>query len=357
MPAPRIRSSLTLAGLLCSGAVLAAQTSRHVVAGADVAIYNLVGTLRLEGGTGSDVTVDVTRGGAEAGDLKIETGPIRGRQTLRVIYPAGDIIYGDAGDFWGSTELRVREDGTFGDDERSHGWRGEDGDRVRIKGRGRGVEAFADLRVSLPPGKRIALYLAVGKAIVSNVDGDIVVDVSAASITADKTRGTLTLDTGSGDIRLTDAQGDVNLDTGSGSVSVTTARGSRLNIDTGSGDVTATDVDVQDLSIDTGSGSVGLGRAKAPSITIDTGSGNVDVTLLADVESLDIDTGSGEVTLSVPEGLGAGIDIDTGSGGIDLGFPVQVRRLERDHVTGQIGDGRGRITIETGSGDVRLLRS
>ena len=36
---------------------------------------------------------------------------------------------------------------------------------------------------------------------------------------------------------------------------------------------------------------------------------------------------------------------------------LQVTRHSRDHVVGQIGDGTGRVAIETGSGDVRLLKS
>jgi hypothetical protein len=52
------------------------------------------------------------------------------------------------------------------------------------------------------------------------------------------------------------------------------------------------------------------------------------------------------------------VDIETGSGGIDLGgVPVTVTRMENDHLTGKIGDGRGRMKIETGSGGVRLVRS
>jgi hypothetical protein len=31
--------------------------------------------------------------------------------------------------------------------------------------------------------------------------------------------------------------------------------------------------------------------------------------------------------------------------------------MENDHLVGKIGDGRGRMKIETGSGEVRLVRS
>jgi hypothetical protein len=35
---------------------------------------------------------------------------------------------------------------------------------------------------------------------------------------------------------------------------------------------------------------------------------------------------------------------------------VQVTRFEQRHMVGKIGDGRGRIRIESGSGHVRLLK-
>jgi len=68
--------------------VLIAQTpERRTIPGNDVAVYNIAGVMRVEGGSGSDVSVEVTRGGADASKLTIQTGPVRGRETLRVIYP------------------------------------------------------------------------------------------------------------------------------------------------------------------------------------------------------------------------------------------------------------------------------
>ncbi len=300
----------------------AQQPERRTLAGGHVAIYNLAGVVRLERGTGSDVVVELTRGG-----------------------PA---------------TLRVRDDGTFNDQEdRGRGGRWSDeGRRVRIAGSGGGLEAHADVRVAIPAGKRVELYLAVGQAFASNVDSDLRVDVAAANVTADHMKGSLLVDTGSGDVRLSGAEGDVSLDTGSGNVTVSGVTGPEVKLATGSGNVTAERVATDVLMIDTGSGDVAASFVRAGDVKIDTGSGNVRLDLLTDLQVLDVDTGSGDVTINVPADMGAEVDIETGSGDIDLqNVTVRTTRLERDHLTGEIGDGKGRIRIETGSGGVRLVRA
>lgn len=351
----RRRLPLALAGLVLA-APLAARTLRaqqpeHYALGGDsVAIYDLAGRVRLEAGAGSEVTVEVVRGGSDAARLEVRSGAVRGVPALRVIYPADAIVYPMAGR--SSTELRVADDGTFGngaDRDGSH--------RVRIRGSGQGLEAHADLLVSVPRGQRLALHLAVGDITVANVDGTLLVDASSGDVTASGTRGTLRLDTGSGDVRVTDAEGSVDLDTGSGSVRVDGVHGSLLRLDTGSGDVTGRDVQVARLDADVGSGGLRIDGLRAPRVSVDAGSGPTELGFLDDVDSLAIDAGSGGVTLHFPSTLGAMVDIDTGSGGIDLDFPVSVTKWERTSLHGRIGDGRGRIVIDAGSGGVRLLRS
>ena len=351
---PGMRGMMGAAALLVLPAISAAQTpERRTLSGNDVAVYNIAGIMRVEGGTGSEVAVEVTRGGSDASRLQLQTGAIRGRETLRVIYPDQRIVYrqGDSDRWRGRTTLHVDDDGTFGDD------RSDNGRRVDVVSSGDGLDARADIRVIVPRGKRVSVYLGVGEAKIENVEGDLYVDVSSAPVTSTHTRGKLSLDTGSGEVRVTDAQGEVDLDTGSGSVEVTNVRGPFLKMDTGSGRVRASDVVVDELEMDTGSGSVRLGQVQSKRIKLDSGSGSVELDLRSDVESVHIESGSGGVTLGIPESLGASIRIDTGSGGIDTDIPVQVKRTERNYLSGTIGDGKGEITIETGSGGVRLRRS
>jgi lia operon protein LiaG len=350
---------LSLALLVAASGLRAQAPERFPLPGDAVAIYNLAGFLRVEAGSGADVIVELTRGGRDAAKLKIETGTLRDRNALRVIYPDDEIYYAGEGGYGNST-LEVRDDGTFGDDgdhpRGGRGWGG--GHRVRISSRGDGLDAHADLRVLVPAGKRVAVHLAVGRATISNVNGTLFVDVSSANVSATGTKGSLTIDAGSGNVDVSDAQGDVNLDTGSGDISLNGVTGGNVSLDTGSGNATGGRIQADVLSVDTGSGDVEFATVSSPDVKIDTGSGNVRLTLDGKLRALDVDTGSGDVTLNVPATLGGDIYIDTGSGGIDLGgLTVQVTKLEKDHVEGRIGTGTGHYKIETGSGEVRLVKS
>jgi lia operon protein LiaG len=333
-------------------AALGAQTEHRTISGDRVAVYNLAGTLRLQGGAGSQVSVDITRRGKDAAQLKVASGDVRGFNALRVVYPGDRIVYPEMRR--GRTQLRVNADGTFDDNE--GGWFNRR-DQVEIRGDGSGLEAWADIVVSIPRGQRIAVHWGVGQATVSNVDGDVRVSVAAASVTSEHTRGRLNLDTGSGSVSVTDAQGDVTLDTGSGGLSLDGVRGESLLMDTGSGSIKGTNVDVRTLKADVGSGGLEIEHIKVRQVTVDAGSGGVELQFDSTVDDVKAESGSGGVTLRVPSTQTGDVDIETGSGGISTDFSVSTTHVRRNHLTGRIGEGSARIRIEAGSGTVRLLKN
>ena len=333
---------------------------RYTIDDDAVAIYNLVGAVRVEPGEGG-VAVQVTRAGSDAARLRVAQGDIDGRATLRVLYPE-DRISSGSGSRGSSTTLRVREDGTFGDTDGEHehgrhhhrdGW--NEGRKVTIASGG-GLDARADLVVRVPRGHRVAIYLAVGSVAVTNVEGDLTLDTHEAEVTANGVKGALSIDVGSGSVRATQIDGDLSVDTGSGSVEVSRGRGRSLSIDTGSGDVTGSDLEAGELSVDTGSGSIRLAGVTAPELSFETGSGGVTAELRRDVASLHVETGSGDIAIRAPASLGAEVEIETSSGDIETDFPLQITQHARDHMVGTIGDGKGTIAIETGSGGIRLLK-
>src|SRR5665811_2547356 len=91
-------TTMTMRGVVLSAvAVLApmlvAAQETHRVSGADVSVYNLAGKVEVVRGSGQDVVVKITRGGADAARLEVLTGEIDGRSTLRVVYPDDQVSY------------------------------------------------------------------------------------------------------------------------------------------------------------------------------------------------------------------------------------------------------------------------
>jgi len=350
--ASAIPGTLWLVFVLAGTATSATAAERYTVRGASVAIYDLVGRIDAEAGAGTDIVVEVTRGGADAAQLRVEQGEIGDWQTLRVVFPGNRVSYrGDA--FWG-TDMRVGDDGRFSDGSLV----GDEGGRhkVQISGRSGGLEARADVRVQVPKGQKLALFLGVGSLSITNVEGDLKVDVASADATVRGTRGALDIDSGSGTIKVSDASGAIKLDTGSGSTTVRGIRGGRLSLDTGSGGLTVVDAAVDVLNADSGSGTVEIQDLAAQEISLDSGSGSVRMSLLgSSPRSIEIDSGSGGVTLSVPESLDASFELEAGSGDIDILVPHQLTDRSHDHMSGRFGAGKGHIHIDCGSGGVRIV--
>lgn len=322
---------LALAGLIPS--MLSAQqaSGSYQLDGGRYAVYNLAGSIRVSAATGRQLVVDVKTEGADASSLRVATGQIRDRATLRVIYPGDRVVFPGLGAH-GETSLTVRDDGTFNDGDGR-------GRRVSINGSGAGTRASATLDVAVPAGSELAVYLAAGAVTVRNVNGNLEVDVASASVDVDGLTG------------------DFSLDAGSASTRLARVRGGAVSLDVGSGDVTATGVTATQLSLDAGSGEVTLDGLSVPDLSLDTGSGDINLTLTSDVRRLSLDSGSGDVTIYAPASLGARLSAEAGSGDLDVRFPMTrtVSDDDEDELHGVIGDGRGEITIDSGSGDVRLI--
>lgn len=339
-------AGLGVAGLLFGAGAAVAQ-ERYSVPGNDVAIYNLVGEYQVVAGSGSDVTVEITRGGDDAARLTVATGVIRDRNTLRVIYPGRRILY-KKHDGWWNSSLKVNDDGTFSD-------RVGGGHSVTITNKGDGLDARADIVIKVPAGKKVAVYGVMGAMNARDVTGDLRLDSGSSPITAVGIKGALVVDVGSGDVDVSNTTGGlVDVDTGSGTVNLTEVTADRIKVDTGSGDVRGRVIKTKSLYVDTGSGSVEMVGVDSPSVNADTGSGDVSLGLVADAADVKIDTGSGDVAVVVPPSLGARLYVEVGSGDIDVRIPMAEITKGDDSVRGRIGDGDGLIHIETGSGGVSI---
>ncbi len=348
-----IRLAVLAASCLLVARSASAQSERETLPGASVAVYNMVGRMTVETGTGPDAVVEITRGGRDAKSLRVETGRRGDRNVLRVIYPDDQIVYPRMQNGWGRTEMRVNDDGSWGGRDR---W--NEGRRVRISSRGSGLEAWADIRILVPAGKSVHAHLGVGELSANRVSGEIALESSSGQTSATGVRGSLSIDVGSGGAIVRDADVEVlNIDTGSGGVQLSDVKAARCIIDTGSGGVNGVQANCTELRVDVGSGGVQIDDVRASEVVVDAGSGSVSMTLRESPRSVSIESGSGGVVLALPASLSAEVDLESGSGRIETDFMLRTNRIERQHVRGTIGDGTGRIRIETGSGGIKLRRN
>lgn len=362
----------------CSLPAAAADNSREVrrtlavTPGVVLELENLAGKIDVRPSTGAEIEIVATvraaaKNEAEAQalaallDLTLERDGERAVASLS--YPIdkhSKYVYPDDDWGWGSrTTTRFR------------------GERVTVYGapHGGAVTLYADLAVRLPRGVGAKLRNAVGQVVARDIEGDLRLSTGSGDVEVNAGRGDTVAETGSGDVQIADRAGKARAETGSGDVRCERLAG-EVAVETGSGDVVATDLTGGPATFSTGSGDVRLTRV-ANLADVETGSGTIvgveiaagdhltastgsgDVRLSGDFAAarrLLVETGSGDVLLGVGSSLDAQIDVSTGSGGIDVNLArLSQVRSKRGSFQAQIGEGSGgRVTISTGSGDVRV---
>lgn len=297
--------------------------------GTSLGLKNLVGFVRLEPTSGSDIEIeanifarddDPKRARALISGIEVVARERGQRRIIVAEYPVDDFrrYFVDGRGSRGKTELRYQRT------------------KVRlVTERGKDVaEAGVDFVVRVPRGVPVAIANAGGAIEGAGLDGDLDLELafggvtvrdSAGSLRAETSSGSVTVanhtgrvmaDTGSGAVTLSSITGDVAADTGSGEVRLRNIVG-RIVADTGSGRVRIEDCSGERVRADTGSGSVRIDRCQA-SLDIDTGSGSVEISDLRADEELLVDTGSGSVRVAGDLSPVRRLEIDTGSGNVEL---------------------------------------
>lgn len=333
-------------------------TRDFTFAAGNLDLTNLIGAIDVRQGTGDrfrvtvnlrgdDMTADLVKLEQDAGSLDIRF-PLEQHSTY--VYPA-------LGRNSSTTTMLHEEDKS----ERS--WLRRTfgmlaGKRVTVRGKGSGLEAWADVTVEVPAGSSLTVRNSFGNVSALDLKADLDLQTSTGGMDIRGIEGSLTLDTGSGDVKVAGVQGDLDVDTGSGHVELSDCRGQAAKLDTGSGHVEVNGLRVSTLSIDTGSGSVSVAAAAADEATIDTGSGDVEI----EMERMGagrflLDTGSGDVDLTLPADASARITADTGSGGVDSRVPGRnFEKLDDGRRRLVLGEGAAEVRMDTGSGSVTVSR-
>jgi len=327
--------------------------------GQELELSNLVGEVTVLPASGNQIQVEVFVRGEDADSDLIEFSSSKGDVSkLAVVFPLDDhkkYVYPPMGRN-SSTTIHFENS-----DNNDNSWLRKvfsfgTGKRIKVEGKGRGLEMWADITVRVPEGRSLLVVNGVGEIAASDCKADLNLDINSGSITGENLVGKFIADTGSGRVVAENIVGDTNIDTGSGSVKVVGFKGNTLLVDTGSGKVTVEHAICDKLDIDTGSGSVNAQGVEADRARIDTGSGSVVFQLdRMGTGKFDVDTGSGSVQFYLPENASASIIADTGSGGVDVALTgAMIQKKGRDRVELVVGDGAAKVRLDTGSGSVKI---
>lgn len=136
-------------------------------------------------------------------------------------------------------------------------------------------------------------------------------------------------------------------------------RSSNLDLETVNGGIRIEDVSGE-IEFEATNGGITL-RGLSGDVRGRTTNGSLNVDLTGNEwsgDGLDVQTTNGGVKLNVPEDYSALLESGTVNGSFRIDFPITVQgRLDRRHITAELGDGGRRIRVTTTNGSVSIRRS
>lgn len=318
------------AALLGAGASAAAAQQVNQSVAADptgtVEVHAVSGQIRVTGWTRNQVQVTGQLSGAGE---RVEVEDEGGNVVVRVVYPRGHSSSNR--DLRLDVRVPVRNDvevNTVSADAVAEGLEGD----LEVH------SVSGAIRIANNRSREIGADTKSGTVdVIADADRVEANSVSGSVTVGGTVRDRVEAHSVSGMVRVTAAAGEVEAGSVSGSVEVASMRG-RAEVNSVSGDVRVT-----------GRGLSGSFQTVSGEITI-TGD-------LARGSDLELTTHSGTITLQMPAGASAAVDFTTFSGDIESDYPgARVTRPSRREARVIIGGGDARVTAQTFSGDVRLMR-
>lgn len=225
---------------------------------------------------------------------------------------------------------------------------------VRVNESGSGMNNVSiDYTITVPPDTELRANSGSGDLNVSNIKGPVNITVGSGAVNASNIGGDVQLHAGSGDADLANVGGQITGGSGSGDVKFSMVKGV-VRFDSGSGDIEIANPG-SSIELSTGSGGVTVTNATAD-VRAHTSSGDVDIQGDPGASNYwDIHTSSGDVALDVPQTASFRFHARTGSGEIESELPISMEGTTDKHeVRARLGDGKARVEVETGSGNITL---
>ncbi|MHC4155683.1 MAG: DUF4097 family beta strand repeat-containing protein [Planctomycetota bacterium] len=141
-----------------------------------------------------------------------------------------------------------------------------------------------------------------------------------------------------GSVRVRDIQGDIRARTSFDSIKTEDTQGA-VDLDTSYGSVTCRNITSTDIKAESSFGNIEIHCSPATPAQINA----------------DVKTSYGSIEFEAPEGFSGAVDLETSFGSIETKLPVTVKgRISKDRIRGAIGQGNGRLRLNTSFGSIRM---
>ena len=206
----------------------------------------------------------------------------------------------------------------------------------------RGRVGDSRIEVTVPVGVRVIARSRSGDVAVKGTKGAVDAKSTSGDVEVSNATDRVVIESLSGDVRASDLAGDIRAESTSGTIEIRGANG--------------------EIRAETTSGDVALLGVMSRSVTASTVSGEVDYEGTIDANGrYEFHSHSGDVRLEIPENSGAQFQIETFSGSLDTEFPLTLQPGQRSssrprRYEFKLGDGSARVTAESFSGDIVLVR-
>jgi len=226
----------------------------------------------------------------------------------------------------------------------------------------------------------VNLHTSYGSVNCRNITGDnLTVKSSSGSIAADIIKGSAQLTTSYGSITCTDmSDGDIKLKTSSGKIKLSNASFGDCDAHTSYGSIVSGELTGKSIKLHSGSGSIGLTNSTADTtnlstsygritcrqittndITAKSGSGNLDIACSDSTPSeivADLVTSYGSIDFAAPQYFAGQVDLSTSYGSIRTSRPITISgEISKKKLKGTIGEGNGKLHMQTSSGSINLI--
>ncbi len=220
---------------------------------------------------------------------------------------------------------------------------------LRVKSNYSSIEAnditgFVDIAST---SASIYVKSADGVNIISNYSTINVTDIKG------KNHKSIVLNGKSGNIILENAVGNVKIDNDYGSVQMNNVKGD-IEINNSSGSINAKKI-TGDWISNTRYSEVNVSELSAKKIRVENRSNGVYLDLKTVPNDVDVKNEYGNVHIDMPAGFSGELNAEVSYGDIDTNLPVKIKKLGSSaYSVSKVGNGSGRINIETKSANIEL---